>query len=185
MPSPLVTAFAVSLLIHVLAIASGMLNLATPPATPPGNRSAQLLQATLQQPSMPASAPDFILPAPDISPKMGNATPRLKTSEKAPHPAVDRKKPAKTWTEAIRQQFSEQQNTGLFYPDEAIRLGLEGEALVRLMLDEQGNVLAARIEESSGHALLDQAAVQAVRRLRTLPSDAPSESLLPVRFRLN
>ncbi len=72
----------------------------------------------------------------------------------------------------------------LFYPPDAIARGLEGEALVLLFLDEGGNAIAARIEASSGHALLDEAAVRAARTIRSLPASAPREAVLPVRFRL-
>ena len=70
------------------------------------------------------------------------------------------------------------------YPPEAIERGLQGEALVLLFLDAAGNAIAARIEASSGHALLDDAALRAARTLRALPASAPREALLPVRFRL-
>jgi protein TonB len=70
------------------------------------------------------------------------------------------------------------------YPPEAIERGLQGEALVLIFLDETGNAIAARIETSSGHALLDEAALRAARLLRALPASAPREALLPVRFRL-
>ena len=73
---------------------------------------------------------------------------------------------------------------GLFYPAEAIKNGLQGEALVLLILDRDGHVTAARIEQSSGFRILDEAALQAVRALRSLPADAPRETLLPVSFRL-
>jgi protein TonB len=72
----------------------------------------------------------------------------------------------------------------LLYPREAIERGIEGEATVLLFLDESGNAIAARLEASSGHALLDDAAVRAARTLRALPGGAPREALLPVRFRL-
>jgi protein TonB len=73
----------------------------------------------------------------------------------------------------------------LRYPAEAIERGLQGEALVLLFLDASGNAIAARLEASSGHALLDDAAVQAARSLRSLPYSAPREALVPVRFRLH
>jgi periplasmic protein TonB len=79
---------------------------------------------------------------------------------------------------------AEQMQRGLPYPPEAIERGLQGEALVLLFLDQAGNVVAARLESSSGHALLDDAAVRAARGLRALPDSAPREALLPVRFRL-
>ena len=73
---------------------------------------------------------------------------------------------------------------GLFYPAEAIAQGLEGETLVLLILDESGKVSAARIEQGSGYRILDDAALQAVRSLHSLPANTPRETLLPVRFRL-
>lgn len=72
----------------------------------------------------------------------------------------------------------------LLYPREAVEQGLEGQATVLIFLDPSGNVIAARLEASSGHTLLDDAAVNAARTLRDLPGSAPREALLPVRFRL-
>ena len=82
------------------------------------------------------------------------------------------------------RKAGEQVARELFYPPEAIERGQEGEALVLLFLDEAGNAIAARIEASSGFALLDAAAVRAARTLKGLPASAPREALLPVRFRL-
>jgi len=79
---------------------------------------------------------------------------------------------------------AEQLARDLPYPQEAIERGLQGEALVLLFLDPSGNAVAARLESSSGHAVLDEAAVRAARLLRSLPDSAPREALLPVRFRL-
>ena len=56
--------------------------------------------------------------------------------------------------------------------------------MVLLFLDNAGNAIAARLEATSGHAILDDAAVRAARQLRALPDSAPREALLPVRFRL-
>jgi protein TonB len=71
----------------------------------------------------------------------------------------------------------------LFYPDEAIKRGLEGEVLLLLMLDNKGRVKNAEIARSSGHGLLDAAALDAVRQIGTLPGN-PSQTLFPVSFRL-
>ncbi len=104
-----------------------------------------------------------------------------------PARAASREKPpaaAKTWTQAVRQHLKKLDDSGQFYPQEAIARGLEGEVLVLIIIDESGRVTAARIEEGSGHHILDDAALRAVRSLRSLPADAPREALLPVRFRL-
>ena len=79
---------------------------------------------------------------------------------------------------------AEQLQRELPYPPEAIERGLQGEALVLLFLDATGNAIAARIESSSGHGILDDAALRAARSLRSLPASAPREVVLPVRFRL-
>lgn len=70
-----------------------------------------------------------------------------------------------------------------FYPYEAVLRGLEGEVLVAVTLDAGGNVAAARVERSSGHVILDEAAVRAARTLQSLPTGR-GEVVLPVRFRL-
>lgn len=177
---PFLSALAVSLLVHALALYGPPApTTSSPPATPP-------LQASLRPPPAALASPEFIVPA---APEESAETAEKPVTAPAPtekprKSAVDRKNAPKTWTEAIRDQFAAQQRAGLFYPPAAIRQGLEGEALVLLLIDTQGTVVAARIETSSGHALLDEAALQAVRRLRTLPADAPQETLLPVRFRL-
>lgn len=172
---PLLAALAASLLLHLLPLIDGWAKRpsAQVPTTPP-------LQARLNLPAPPPATPELMLPEPQPQAAVKPA------ASSVPEKPAGRKYRAKTgsWTEAVSEQFSAQQREGLFYPEEAIRRGLEGEALVLLMLDENGQVVAARIEESSGHPLLDEAALRAVRRLRSLPADAPTESLLPVRFRL-
>lgn len=100
-----------------------------------------------------------------------------------PKPEAPRGRP-RAWQEEVRKQFRQQDERGLYYPAEAIARGLEGEVLVLLILDEAGHAVAARVEQGSGHPLLDNAALRAARALRSLPADAPRETLIPVRFRL-
>lgn len=151
----------------------------------------------------PLSAPPAAMPAPlraTLSPAAAPAPPELRLPDRDPPAAArprDTRPPAAhrltapaapgarpTWQEAVRQQFRQQQREGAFYPPEAIARGLEGETLVLMILAAEGHVVAARIEQSSGHRLLDEAALRAVRALRSLPAEAPREALLPVRFRL-
>jgi protein TonB len=57
--------------------------------------------------------------------------------------------------------------------------------VILVELGEGGRILGAEIASGSGHAMLDDAAVRAVRRLGTLgPSTAHRTILLPVRFRI-
>ncbi|MFH1871265.1 MAG: energy transducer TonB [Pseudomonadota bacterium] len=71
----------------------------------------------------------------------------------------------------------------LFYPPEAIAQGLEGEVVLLLVLADGGKLISATVARSSGHGLLDQAALDAARRIGALPGN-PRQTLFPVRFRL-
>lgn len=162
-----------SLLLHLLPL------LPFAPPAPAPSVPPVALQAELRQPAQPAQP---LLKMDPVKPQAPTAvgkslrltSPAQKTAER----------PAKTWTQAIRQHLEKLQKEGNFYPAEAISQGLEGEALILLIIDEGGNVVAARIEQGSGYHLLDNAALRAVRSIHSLPADAPRETLLPVRFSL-
>lgn len=75
------------------------------------------------------------------------------------------------------------------FPDEARRLGLEGMVVLEIVVSKSGEVKSARIDKSSGHELLDHAALRDVRKARFQPGrigDKPSEmtALLPLSYRL-
>lgn len=69
------------------------------------------------------------------------------------------------------------------YPRAAIDAGLEGRAVLLLTLDATGRVMAVELAASSGHALLDDAALRAATRIGGLP-EGRRQVLLPVDFRL-
>lgn len=78
------------------------------------------------------------------------------------------------------------------YPISARRGHLEGVVVLRLRLDHQGHLLAVRLSRSSGHSMLDDAALSSVRGMSDLPAppdsipwDASQELPLPVTYRLN
>lgn len=71
----------------------------------------------------------------------------------------------------------------LFYPQSAVAQGLQGDVVLLLALDSKGGIQAIEIAKSSGHALLDQAAIDAARHIGALPGN-PHQTLLPVSFRL-
>ncbi len=55
--------------------------------------------------------------------------------------------------------------------------------ILLLSLAENGQLISASIARSSGHALLDQAALDAARNIGVLPGN-PRQTLFPVSFRL-
>lgn len=71
----------------------------------------------------------------------------------------------------------------MFYPREAVERGLEGRAILLLHLDASGRIQSAEVASSSGHAILDDAALQAVHRITSIAGSA-RQVLLPVDFRL-
>ena len=135
-----------------------------------------VLQAQLRPP--PEPPPSLIVP---------EAVPKEETQPppRPPKPAAkpDTGRPIR-WEQAVRQQLQKLKARGQYYSRESIGLGLEGSVLVLFVLDEAGNVTGARVQESSGQALLDRDAVAAVKLLRGLPSDTPREVVLSLRFRL-
>lgn len=162
-------ALALSLALHILPFVADRIHVRSVPKIPPP------LTARLTAP--PPPLPQFILPKTAEEP-----APPPRPVEK-PKPRVKPAAPA-SWNNVVRRQLKQLQAAGQFYSAEAIAQRLEGDALVLFILDTEGNVAVARIQESSGHAILDRDAVRVVRSLRTLPAEAPREGLLPLRFRL-
>ena len=159
-----------SLFFHALVLGADRLIDPRPnrPVAPPPS-----LQATLMPPPLPA--PVLIAPEAPRLPPAARPTPQ-------PRPAK-RQRGGLTLADTAALA-SRQIAAHLYYPPEAVARGLEGEAQVLLFLDESGDALAARVERSSGHAILDDAAVLAARAVRSLPEGVAREVLLPVRFRL-
>lgn len=176
-PRRLLAALVLSLLAHGLPFVGDFLP--RPQASAP-----RPLVAELRPPAAPLpETPPLFLPEP---PAAKPAPPPPPPTARPPDPGRPRPVPAtaRSWQEEVKRQFRKLHEAGLFYPEEAITRGLEGEALVLLVLDAEGNAVAVRLEASSGHAVLDEAALRAARSLRSLPGDASRETLIPVRFRL-
>lgn len=74
------------------------------------------------------------------------------------------------------------------YPRRAKRRQQQGTALLYLVMDREGQVLEYRIQESSGHRLLDQEVTAMIERARPLPQmpdempGAQLELVVPVEF---
>jgi protein TonB len=97
--------------------------------------------------------------------------------------------PAATTVTALSREVEYLYNPPPDYPRRARRLGLEGEVLIRTRILPNGESDELVLAHSSGHALLDQAAMAAVRKWRFRPArrgDALIVSWveIPVRFRL-
>jgi protein TonB len=73
----------------------------------------------------------------------------------------------------------------LVYPSPARRAGIQGVAEITFTIHENGRVSAVTVQKSSGSAVLDDAAVEAVLAAAPFPRPpAPARLAIPVSFRL-
>ena len=80
-------------------------------------------------------------------------------------------------------------NTAPEYPAQAVRLRLEGEVMLELRVTVDGRVKDVKVLRSSGHEILDRAAVKAVKGWKGQPAMRRGQAVetaerLPIRFRL-
>ena len=167
----LALALAASACLHALLLApAGWLVRRAPSSPPP-------LQATLAEPERARSLATQPEPEPELQPP--------------PTPvAVPRKPTLPARQERPRELKGRALDTALaalareeFYPRAAIARGLEGRVVLLLTLSDSGAVTGIEVAGSSGHALLDDAALKAATRIAVLPGGR-RQVLLPVEFRL-
>ena len=167
-----------SILLHSLP---WLLNQTPSPKPPPKPTLTATLAPQLPPPAPVAPPPPELILAEQPKPEIRPPPPKPEKQR----PGEKQLNAPKTWNQAIAKQLKSLKDRQEYYPQEAINQGLQGEVLVLVIIDENGNITAARIEESSGHRLLDDAALRNVRTIRSLPADAPRQALLPLRFKLH
>ena len=70
-----------------------------------------------------------------------------------------------SFTNTVRQQIARAKN----YPSSARKKGQEGKAFLKFKLDKDGSVANLSIVQSSGHNLLDEAAIRAIKEAAPYP----------------
>jgi len=147
-------------------------------------RRAKRVAANHQAVAPPIVAEDAP-PAPVIADT--EATDTAKTATPSPSPArpavvavnkrgnlgqeahVDRRGALRGYLKAITRNVHREYS----YPRSAQRARLEGRAVVTITIDAQGNVTGVKLAETSGHSVLDDAALAAARSLMRLPAAPP------------
>lgn len=76
------------------------------------------------------------------------------------------------------------------YPGTSRRMGEEGTAMIRVLINEKGRAESASVQKTSGFAKLDEAARQAVMRAVFKPyiedgKPASAYTIIPIKFQLN
>jgi protein TonB len=172
-----------SLLLHLAVLwpaSLAMTNAELPPLPMP------VLEAVLTAPALatPAAKLEEAIAEPNLadSPPSEARPPAVSPTPTFPRTSP-RSKPRPLKGRALNTALAELARQD-FYPREAIERGIEGDVIVLLALSPTGEVLSASVATSSGHGILDAAALAAVRRIHRLPTGQP-QALLPVQFRLD
>ncbi|MEY4591803.1 MAG: hypothetical protein RIR18_698 [Pseudomonadota bacterium] len=161
-----------SFVVHVLLVGVGVLYFAFLPET--------------VAKSLPLSVNFVGLPEPYIEPEplvAEEVKPVLVKQVKVPESQKHTDKPSVLPPAALPRQIEEPLNS--FYPDAYVSKRLNGDVLLRLMVESgTGKVLGANVEIASPYGLFNEAAKEAVLSLMpTVTPGLPPEVLLPVRFR--
>jgi protein TonB len=193
---------------------------AAPPSSPPAPATPREAAATdpVPDPPEPAVHPEPVpepKPAPKPAPKpvSREASAPRPSAPPAPQPAPsatgagdlaaagpsrpggsDARSTAPAWAATARVRYEQVlfawMNRHKQYPMLAQRRGIEGEGSVRVRIDRDGRVLERSVARSTGEQMLDQAALDMVRRANPFPA-VPSEYagetfefVAPIQYRL-
>ncbi len=130
-------------------------NEASPPSDPPAPHAARLPEISTAPALEAAASP----------PSMASVAP-LKPATQSPT------KPDYGWLAGPLLQRLE---TIKQYPVTARLQRLEGRVVVRIVIQEDGHIASATITKSSGHGVLDQAALETIRLASPIPLSQPLE----------
>lgn len=167
---------------------------APPPPLPeppkPQPRTPPQPVAVPPQPVLSSKAADApVMPAApvDAPPQPVAAAP---VAVAAPPPTPAAKPVAEPALEPPRYNAAYLSNPPPAYPLAARRRGIEGTALVRAEISAEGECLRAELKKSSGAEMLDQAALEAVRKWRFVPAKRGSQAVVawvevPLTFKLD
>jgi protein TonB len=162
----LIFAFAFSLTLHAALLAP---DLGRRPAPVPIQVELRALRPALEQ-------PELLL-------KNTIDSDEAKRIEAAPPP-----KPAPTTHSAPKREVQVAQrklSQHLFYPADAVNQGIEGEVRLIVRVSADGAISDVKVGASSGHAILDNAAIRAAYAMGNLSAGEARELIVPVIFRLN
>lgn len=165
-------ACALSVIFHSALLWSDLITANAPPTVRPAPLAARL-PATASKPS-------------DNDPLLKNTQhpEASKPIDKPPPPARRTSPASKAATPRAVAAAQRKLAPCIYYPPAAVTRGLEGEVRLLLVLDDDGRIREASVAASSGHALLDQAALNAARCMGRIAAPGVSQMILPVSFRL-
>jgi protein TonB len=167
MPHRLIIAFTLSLVLHGGLLLTGAPGFPMPPRFPDLRVSLRLPPDFTRLPEPPAAETLLKNTLEDAAPEEPVATPLpppAGEARKTPVPSADGRRAM----EAIQEKLSEY----VFYPEQARRLGIEGTVTLFVELADDGSVEDVRVVESSGHAILDNAAIRGFYAVGRFPGES-------------
>jgi periplasmic protein TonB len=153
----------------------------SPSLTEPKNAETASPKPLVEEPQVPSTvavqaAPQLVEPS-----ILAKEVPLPSARTTSAHPSAPPPVEPMRWEkigQAVRRQ--------VVYPPLARRRGIQGRAMVRFTVDSSGAPSDVRIVESSGYAILDEAASDAVVRAAPLPPVTPStQVVVPIVFALH
>jgi protein TonB len=121
--------------------------------------------ASLTRPEPPTPQPQAVQPARAVA-----AEPPPVPAEAADSEAASPAQPAEQVLVEPAYQADYLRNPAPVYPRISKRLGEQGEVILRVQVDAQGRPRQVDLHSSSGHARLDQAAMEVVQRWNFAPA---------------
>ncbi len=123
-------------------------------------------------PPSPAPVPVVEVPPPTLVPMDPPQPPVATPPVPVTMPQAPRSNPAAEGGYQARARALINRNKN--YPEEALQMSMTGSVVVVYVIDRGGHLIRAEVDRSSGHSLLDQAALRAVRQTRfePIPEDA-------------
>ncbi len=151
------------------------------PLQPPPPRVERLPKPVLEQ-AIPAPAPVAVMPPVAehvVQQAPAAAAPPLPPALPASEPVI----------EPPRYNAAYLSNPPPVYPLAARRRGFEGTVLVRAEVSADGECLRVELNKTSGHEVLDQAALEAVKKWRFVPARRGNQAVadwvgVPITFKL-
>ncbi len=181
------------LLAEIKPILVSVIEQKPPPPKPPPRQPKLRREPPPRQPQ-PAAAPPLILAAEPVAtaPVPTYEVPIPKTAPVAPAPVASPLPPAPPPAEpVVPPSFNAAylNNPPPAYPPVSRRFGEQGRIVLRVLVSAQGDAEKTEINQSSGYARLDQAAVDAVRRWKFVPAKRDDTAvsalvLVPITFKL-
>ncbi len=187
-PTPVPPPRAVELLEPVLASDAGTRTVSSPPPPefePPTAEPEPELPQPLEPPPMD--------PPPEPEPPEEPEPEKLEPLERVEPEPVDPVQPIQSDGQAVvkgRAVADAKRNRPPSYPRRARAARMEGTCELTVEVRKDGSVESAKVKVSSGHGLLDDAALKAVKKWRFKPatgadgSAVPDRLTVPVSFRL-